>query len=80
MWNYCHSYTNKKHQILNNIINSNFEDNEIILNNKTEDYFYEELFSFLDKDEFNVMYEIYINKIKRKDLFKKLNISKNKLK
>ena len=80
MWNYCHSYTNKKHQILNNIINSNFEDDEIILNNKTEDYFYEELFSFLDKDEFNVMYEIYINKIKRKDLFKKLNISKNKLK
>lgn len=80
MWNYCHSYTNKKHQILNNIMNNNFESNEIILNNKEENYFHEELFSFLNKDEFDIMYEIYINKRKRKDLFKKFNISKNKLK
>ena len=61
-------------------MNNNFEANEIILNNKEENYFYEELFSFLNKDEFDIMYEIYINKRKRKDLFKKFNISKNKLK
>lgn len=35
---------------------------------------------FLTSEEFNVIYEIYVNKLKRKDIAKKLNISKIKLK
>ncbi|WP_022934536.1 hypothetical protein ACJA28_02135 [Mesomycoplasma moatsii] len=78
MWTYCNIYKSKNHQILNNSITN--ENNDVELDSKTENYNYEEIFNFLTSEEFNVIYEIYVNKLKRKDIAKKLNISKIKLK
>lgn len=78
MFSYCNLYKNKNHQILN--FSLNLEEN-LKLENYNDDftYSYEELFNFLTLIEFNVMYDIYVNKIKKIQIAKKLKISKFKL-
>ncbi len=78
IWNhmrsYCNIYKSKNHQILNTCIL--IEQSENIW---SENYHYEELFHFLTKEEFNVFYELKVNKLKRKELAKIKNISIYKL-
>ncbi len=81
IWNYMRSYCNlyksKNHQILNTALYIN--DYEEKIKYKSENYHYEELFSFLTKKEFRVFYEIKVNKKRRNQLSKEMNISVYKL-
>ena len=77
MRSYCNLYKSKNHQILNTALYIN--DYEEKIKYKSENYHYEELFSFLTKKEFRVFYEIKVNKKRRNQLSKEMNISVYKL-
>ena len=79
MWIYCNIYKSKNHQILNKSILFSERDDEVE-GFVEENYKYEELFNFLTSEEFFVVYEIYVNKLKRKHVAKIMNISIFKLK
>ncbi len=74
MWSYCNLYKSKNHQILNKNLINVIDVNETILQ-ETENYSYDELFSFLTSEEFRVVYEIYVNKSKRNEVAQKMKIS-----
>lgn len=76
MLTYCNLYKTKNHQILNKFL----KNKQIDVANNSEDYKYEDSFSFLTKQEFNVIYELFVNKRKRKDLAKEIKVSIYKLK
>lgn len=78
IWNYmrtyCNIYKSKNHQVLNlSLLIDNCEEN------LSENYYYEDLFHFLTKEEFDVMYELKVNNLKRNQLAKKMNITVYKL-
>lgn len=76
MLTYCNLYKTKNHQILNNFL----KNKPIDIANYSEDYKFDDYFSFLSKQEFNVIYELFVRKRKRKDLAKEINVSIYKLK
>lgn len=74
MRSYCNIYKSKNHQVLNT--STLLEQNE---DNLSESYYYEDLFHFLTKEEFNVIYELKVNNLKRNQLAKNMNITIYKL-
>lgn len=76
MLTYCNLYKTKNHQILNKFL----KNEPIDIANYSEDYKHDESFSFLTQQEFNVIYELLVNRRKRKDLAKEINVSIYKLK
>lgn len=78
----CNLYKNKNHQILNSLLikKSTYTKDENDLSTSNENYQNEDVFSFLSKKEFYIIYELMVRKTKRKILAKKLNLSIYKLK
>ena len=78
IWNYmrtyCNVYKSKNHQVLNlSLLIDHCEEN------LSENYYYEDLFHFLTKEEFDVIYELKVNNLKRNQLAKKMNTTIYKL-
>ena len=74
MRTYCNVYKSKNHQVLNlSLLIDHCEEN------LSENYYYEDLFHFLTKEEFDVIYELKVNNLKRNQLAKKMNTTIYKL-
>lgn len=74
MRTYCNNYKSKNHQVLNlSLLIDHCEEN------LSENYYYEDLFHFLTKEEFDVIYELKVNNLKRNQLAKKMNTTIYKL-
>lgn len=74
MRTYCNIYKSKNHQVLNlSLLIDHCEEN------LSENYYYEDLFHFLTKEEFDVIYELKVNNLKRNQLAKKMNTTIYKL-
>ena len=71
MRTYCNIYKSKNHQVLNlSLLIDHCEEN------LSENYYYEDLFHFLTKEEFDVIYELKVNNLKRNQCSCKLQSNK----
>lgn len=76
MFSHCNNFKTRNHEILNKAFE--YDENESV-EIKCENYKYEELFLFLTKDEFYVIYELIVNKYSKQKVANNLNISGFKL-
>lgn len=80
IFKYCNHYVNNKHKVLNNYISYNDENFNSNFACSIEHYDQKEKFSFLTDLEFQIIYQIKVLKIKRKDIAKQHQISLSNLK
>lgn len=77
MYMYCNEFCKGNHAILNNYIYTNEE--ELLGSCNGDYYIYEEQFNFLSPEEFSIIYDIKVLKLKRKIIANKHNMNLSKL-